>query len=252
MSYLRDRAVILKAEPFREHDRRLVLFGRSHGLLEAVARGASRKESKQSGHLVPFMEVEVMIAKGSAFDKLAVARVVDSHRRIRQRLGALTYTGAFFDLFERLQKPGIEDTELYHLLQEVLFVCDQLSEDPSIERTKLLLSASTLKLLDRIGYSPNLTRCALCHDTLEETEHRLLPGDGSIVHIDCYRSIRASQPHVEGVSNKTLALVRFLRTEPLMNVLYLTGTSLDFADASNVISYTLKQTPLTREPHGIQ
>ena len=41
--YLRDRAIVLRNEPFREHDRKVVLFGMQHGLLEAVARGASRK-----------------------------------------------------------------------------------------------------------------------------------------------------------------------------------------------------------------
>lgn len=252
MSYIRDRAVVLKSEPFREHDRRIVLFGRSHGLIEAVARGASRKEAKQAGHLVPMEEVEVMVAKGAAFDKLAVSRVVESHGAIRDNLGALTIVGTFFDLFERLQKPGIVDPELYNLLIEMLVVAERFIEDPTVERAKLLYAAAALKLLDRIGFAPSLSRCALCRDELREGDHRVIPTDGSLVHEDCYRSIRASQPNAEIVNHKTIALARFLRHEPLQNVLFITGTSLDFSQASNLIFLTLTQTPLTREPHGMQ
>jgi DNA repair protein RecO len=252
MSYIRDRAIVLKCEPFREHDRRIVLFGRSHGLIEAVARGASRKDAKQAGHLVPMEEVEVMIAKGATFDKLAVSRVIESHQSIRYTLGALTVVGTFFDLFERLQKPGIVDPELYNLLMELLVVAERLIEDPTVERSKLLYTAAALKLLDRIGFAPSLSHCALCRTELQEGDHRILPTDGSLVHEDCYRSIRASQPNAEAVSHKIIALTKFLRHEPLQNVLYITGTSQDFSQASNLIFHTLKQTPLTREPHGMR
>jgi DNA repair protein RecO len=252
MSYLRDRAIVLKCEPFREHDRRVVLFGRSHGLIEAVARGASRKESKQAGHLVPLEEAEVMVAKGATFDKLAVSRVIESHGQIRRRLGALAVVGAFFDLFERLQKPGIEDEELYNLLMEVLVTAERLTEDPTVERAKLLFAAAALKLLDRIGFAPPLSHCALCRDELREGDHRMLPDDGSLVHEDCYRSVRTSRPNAETVNHKILALARFLRREPLKNVLYLTGTSNDFACASAVIFQACRQTPLTSEPHGMK
>lgn len=252
MSYIRDRAIVLKSEPFREHDRRIVLFGRTHGLIEAVARGASRREAKQAGHLVPMEEVAVMVAKGATFDKLAVSRVLVSHHALREHLGALTVVGTFFDLFERLEKPGIIDSELYNLLVELLTVSELLNEDPTVERAKLLFSAAALKLLDRIGFAPSFSYCSLCRTELGEGEHRILPSDGSVVHVDCHRSIRASQPHAEPVNNKTLALARFLRHEPLRNVLYITGTSIDFSQASNLIFQALKQTPLTREPHGMR
>ena len=76
MPYIRDRVIVLRSESFREHDRRIVMFGLGHGLLSAVARGASAQQAKQGGHIVPFSEAEVLIAKGAAFDKLAVATVI--------------------------------------------------------------------------------------------------------------------------------------------------------------------------------
>lgn len=252
MSYIRDRVIILKSEPFREHDRRIVMFGRSHGLLEAVARGASRKESKQAGHLLPMNEAEVMIAKGAVFDKLAVSTVVRPNRGLRARLGSLAVVGSFFDLFERLERPGIQDPDLYELLRELLDVTSRLPEEPSVERAKLLFSAATLKLLDRTGFAPQLVRCSLCHDGFEDGEEvRQLPVDGSITHEDCYRSIRASQPNAELVHPSVLTVARFLREQPLDKTLMITGTSQLFAAVSAFVFQFIKQTPLHREPHGL-
>ncbi len=39
MPYLRDRVVILRSVPFREHDRMIVMFGWQHGLMERSGAG---------------------------------------------------------------------------------------------------------------------------------------------------------------------------------------------------------------------
>ncbi|MFA5130179.1 MAG: DNA repair protein RecO [Patescibacteria group bacterium] len=251
MSYLRDRAIVLKSEPFREHDRRVVMYGLSHGLMEAVARGALRHGAKQCGHLLPMTEADVMIAKGAAFDKLAVATCVNSYRGLRNRLGGLAIVGAFFDLFEKLQQPGISDESLYRLLQSLLDVASNLPEDPSIERAKLIYSAAVMKLLDRTGYSPQIQSCGLCRDTFEDEDVRQLPLDGSLAHEDCYRSVRSSQPNAMRLTHGVRSVARFLREESLDRALLITGTSQGFALVSSMILSFLKQAPLMKEPHGV-
>ena len=80
-------------------------------------------------------------------------------------------------------------------------------------------------------------------------------GSGVVGTADAQRLERAAGERpadAEAVSHKTIALARFLRHEPLQNVLYITGTSVDFSQASNLIFHTLKQTPLTKEPHGMR
>ena len=261
MPYLRDRAIILRSTPFREHDRKVVMFGAQHGLMEAVARGASAKEAKQGGHVVPFTEAEVLIAKGAAFDKLAVSRTVRSRPGIRRRLGALTFAGAFSDLFERLQRPGIVDMESYALLSEALDIADALPDEPSAERTRLLYSAAALKLLDRIGFAPPLSACASCREGFATDGAALaseavmdgpwlLPVEGSFLCPDCYRTVRRAHPNAEQVPAHALSLLRFLRREPLVQALRLTGTAEIFRRASLTLSTLLQQAPLTRAPHG--
>jgi len=252
MAYLRDRAVVLRSTAFREHDRRIVLFGVEHGLIEAVARGASSRDARQAGHIVPMTEAEVLIAKGSVFDKLAVAKLVSAHSRVRQRLGSLAFVGGFFDLFERLQKPGIVDATLFELLQDVLRVAGSLPDEPSTERARLLYTAAALKLLDRVGFAPPLSFCASCREgfTSDGGEVWLLPTDGSFVCADCYRTIRRAYPNAEEVTSITLGILRFLRREPLARVLDLSGTPEHLRSASFVLDRLLAQTPLPRAPHG--
>ncbi|OGL79240.1 DNA repair protein RecO [Candidatus Uhrbacteria bacterium RIFCSPHIGHO2_12_FULL_60_25] len=250
MPYLRDRAIVLRNEPFKEHDRKVVLFGIEHGLLEAVARGASRKEAKQAGHIVPMSEIEVLIAKGAVYDKLAVARLVEQHRAIRDRLGALAFVGSFFDLFERLQRPGIVDPGLYELLLDVLSIGESLPDEPSAERARLLWSAAALKLLDRIGLAPALSHCVSCRENVGESDAWMLPFDGTVACADCYRGLRTAHPNATCLAPTALTLLRFLRREPFGRVLLLTASTDVFAAASHAVSVTLQQAPLSKEPHG--
>jgi DNA repair protein RecO (recombination protein O) len=250
MSYLRDRVVILRSESFREHDRRIVMFGREHGLLEAVARGAGSAVAKQAGHVVPMCEADVMIAKGAAFDKLAVARMVEQRRAVRTRLGALAFVGGFFDLFERLQRPGIVDTGLYDLLLDVLSLAEQLPDEPSLDRTRLLYAAAALKLFDRIGFAPALSHCASCRESLGDADAWMLPLDSTLVCADCYRNLRRAHPHAEHVAQTVLALLRFMRREPLGQMLLITGMTDVFAGAAHIVHVASAQAPLSRAPHA--
>jgi DNA repair protein RecO len=252
MPYLRDRAIVLRSEAFREHDRRLVLFGQQHGLLEAVARGASAAVSKQGGHMVPFTETDVMLAKGVVFDKLAVARTVRAWPPVRIQLGSLSVAGAFADLFVRMQRPGIVDADAYTLLTELLDALDRLPQEPSVDRARLLYAAATLKLLDRMGFAPPLSACVSCREAFTEQMEGvwLLPTDGTFVCPDCERVLRRAHPTAQPVQTQVLALVRFLRREPLAHMAFLAGDASLFREATGVVSVLLSQAPLPRAPHG--
>ncbi|GMU25876.1 DNA repair protein RecO [Patescibacteria group bacterium] len=251
MPYLRDRVVILRSVPFREHDRMIVMFGWQHGLMEAVARGSGLARSKQAGHLTPMSEIDVMIAKGAMYDKLAVARITNHHRGIRKRLGALAFVGSFFDLFERMQKPGIVDETLYALLVEVLEAGESIPDEPSRERTGLLYAVAALKLLDRVGLAPALTHCASCREEMRYGEFFLIPHTATLTCADCYRVLRSANPNAEMIDQETLKLIRFLRKEPIRNVFLLTGRADQFVRVSSAILCALKAAPLQKEPHGL-
>jgi len=213
MAYLRDRVIVLKKEPFREQDRRYVMYGREHGLLVAIARGSSVRTSKQAGHLEPFSESEVMIAKGSAFDKLAVARLIRAPRM--PRLASFAVSGGISDLIARLLRPGIADERIFDLLSELLRTAESLPGDPSPDRARLLHAAATLKLLDLLGFAPHIERAP------------------------------------EGTSSvPSIALTVFLRRSSFADILRVTGTTDVFAAAADFVDEALRVTYLESPPHG--
>ncbi len=216
MPYLRDTAIVLKKEPFREQDRRYYLYGREHGLLIAVARGSSSPKSKQAGHLEPFSSAEVMIAKGAAFDKLAVAKqAIGPGIIIDKSLIGYAIRGSFSDLILRLVRQGVADERIYDLLSEVLDITARFPSEPSPDRARLIFSAATLKLLDALGFAPVINQ-----------------------------SGEATTPV------QSLALASFLRRAPLSEILRITGSVDVFRATSGFIEEALKATHLSEVPQG--
>ncbi|MBU1033251.1 MAG: recombination protein O N-terminal domain-containing protein [Patescibacteria group bacterium] len=211
MSYIRDRAFVLKRQPFNEHDRKYFLYGRSYGLLIAVARGTSLARSKQAGHLEPFSQSDVMIAEGKFFDKLAVARNIQ--HTPHENLGALAIMGSFCDLLISLSRPGISDGRIFDLISEVRDVCVGFTSEPTKERARLILAGSTLKLLDLLGFGPSF--------------------EGDL-----------------DVSPQSVTLLKFLRRFPLADAMRVT-VSTDIMEAtSSFIENAVSYTPLDKSPHG--
>ena len=217
MSYLRDTVIVLKKEPFREHDRRYTMYGLEHGLLVAVARGSSRATSKHAGLLEPLTESNVMIAKGATFDKLAVATGVDRVcvAPTKRLLAYYAVCGGFADLLIRLLRPGIADDRIFYLLRELIDTLAAAPSEPSPDRARLILSAATLRLLDLLGFAPHIERA----------------GEGT-------------------TSVPSLALAAFMRRSPLADVLRVTARTDVFAAASSFVEEALTHAPLDREPHG--
>lgn len=248
MSYLRDTVIILRHEPFREHDARITMFGRTLGKRMAVARGARRMEAKHLGHLEPLSEVEMMIAQGIAFDKIAVARLVRPRQTLRQDLAGLAIGGAYAHLVELMTRPDAPDEVLYDLLREILELASGLQSFPSVPRGRLVFAAATLKLLDLSGYAPHFDECLFCRVSLVEPVW-LLEKAGGLICEACVR--KEPSARVRKLPVNALRLLRFLRAKPLRDVLSLTASTDLFHATSAIIESALEQAPLHEEPHSL-
>lgn len=212
MSYIRDRVFILKTAPFREHDVWVSMYGRDHGKLEAVARGVRSWQAKQRGHVEPLTLVDVMVAKGASFDKLAVAHALEAQNDTRNKFGALVTLGSFAHLVDQLTRPGLADPDIFDLLSEFNATWSSSVREPSPERARLLYSTAALRLLRMLGYAPSFDRV----DVSDEAR-RLLQ-----------------------VLPRTSFSVAFSITAP--------ASVLD--EASQSVEQALRDTPLAEQAHG--
>ncbi len=221
MAYLRDTAIVLLNEPYREHDSWLTMYGKTHGKLIAVARGSRRWQAKQGGHLEPFSEIEVMIAHGQAFDKLAVATTVSVRHALRQRLSGLVIAGVISRLIERLTHPGASDVTVYGLLLELLNFTDDLQAEPTPERARLIVASITLRLLDTLGYALQLEQCVVCQKALTEPVW-FFPEAGGMICAVCMKDRARSFFQAVRLPDLSLRLLRFMRHSDLPNLARLT------------------------------
>ena len=168
MGYFRDMAIVLKQEPFREHDAWITLFGETQGKITSVARGCRKWSAKQLGHLEPFHIVEVMIAKGQAFDKLAVAKTVASARPIRGSLPGLMIASALCSYIEVMTRPGLPEPAIFELLLEILALSGSPLTNASPERVRFLINVSAARFLGTQGQLPERDVCTLCQKSMTE------------------------------------------------------------------------------------
>lgn len=242
MSYLRDTAIVLTYEPFREHDAWVTLFGREHGKLVAVARGCRVPKAKQIGHLEPFSKVDVMIAKGQAFDKLAVARSLGSSRALRQSLPALVLAGSTAHLVEQLTRPGLPESDIFFVLEEIHELAGQGIQGISANRTRLLANAAAVRILLAQGLMPTLDACGQCQAELVH-ESWWSPLAHGFVCKNCIADWR----HDQGLRLMDVhgrRLVRMLASWPLKELLTITIPLPIVILVSSLVEDWVQRTPL--------
>ena len=249
MPYLRDRAFVLRAEPFREQDNWLTCYGRALGKFTAVARGSRKLDAKHLGHLEPLSEVEIMLAKGVAFDKVAVVHLVTSRPHLRGSLSAAVLAGAAADFIDRLTYPGAPDGCIYELLQEVLDVFLDTTHEVTPIRGQFLFAAFTLKILRMLGHVPDLEHCGHCRTSLKDDNY-LMPKLGIIVCAACREVLR----HEIGtpLPSRAVTLLTFVSTQPLPECLKLTASEDLLAVVQSMAVVSLEHTAVRALPHGFE
>ena len=249
MSYLRDQVIILKKIPYREYDRQYILYGRAHGLLMAVARGTLKIQAKQSGSLEPFSRADVMIAKGKAFDHLAVAMPVAPHFEL-SKLGAFAAAGAFADLCLKLIQPGIADERIYKLWEDYLECLSSLPQDLTALRSQLIFATASLKFMDILGYGPTLGSCTSCRSVASLADAVYWAQGNGLICYNCRTALDSAQNFMRLPEN-SLNLLKLMRLSPFSDLLRISVPVDDLRHSLAIMRQVWSHAPLYREPHGL-
>ncbi len=234
------------------------MYGLEHGLLIAVARGASKTTAKQACSLEPLSFADVMNAPGKAHAHLAVAttshvsrltshvepRVANSEKR---KLGALVVGGAFADLCLNLLKTGIADKRIFELWQQLLSCLSDLPQEPTAYRSKLLYAAAALKLLKLLGYGPSLNTCLSCRREIEREEAKYSLDNNGVLCTSC-ATRDTSALFLEA---NALACLRLMESAAFVDLLPVSIPTDALQKALNAVRLALQHAPLDREPHGL-
>jgi len=194
-----------------EADRIVTLFSRDEGKIRAVAKGVRRPTSRSAGHLEPFTLTDVLFAVGKELDVISQADTLESFRHIRENLDLSAHAYYLAEVVDLLTEDRLENRAVYEVLVESL---RQLAEtsDP-----RLTLITFHLKLLEVLGYRPELRECVTCRSAIQPDKNHFSPILGGVICPTCGHA----EPSARPIGTSALKLLRFVqvtRGERVVNV----------------------------------
>jgi DNA repair protein RecO (recombination protein O) len=161
MALTRDRCICLRRVEYSETSQILTLFGREHGLLRLIAKGAHRRTkagaSKFDGgvDLLDLGDAVFSLRLEKDLATLTEWSLRDGHLELRQNLRAL-YLGQYAaELCSLLIEEHDPHPPLFDRLEETIL-------DLHTHRQEELFLAFQLDLFREAGYLPNFDACANC------------------------------------------------------------------------------------------
>jgi DNA repair protein RecO (recombination protein O) len=222
--------IIIGRTNFGEADRVVRFITPEHGKVAAVAKGIRKIKSRSGGHLELFGEAALMLISGRNLETVASARLIWYPHRLVGDYQRLGLAFAMAKATDRLTEPGQATPGLYQLLREGLGALDAGAGGPLIELW------FKLRLLNALGYRPELSACIICGRHSPELEYAFSAERGGIV---CHSDAAALDTPM------TTAQIKFWRL--LCDYNYVTIAQI--ANAADLAADTLQLCDLFYEHH---
>ena len=229
-----DRCTCLRKVEYSETSQILTLFGRNHGLMKVIAKGAHRTTkagaSKFGGgiDLLDIGDAVFTLDLEKQMGTLTEWKLQEGHLDLRRNLRAMYLAQYAAELVSFLIEEHDPHPELYDRLEQTLV-------DLSSPRQEEAFLAFELDLLRETGYLAELAACVSCSSALTEREPAFFsPGRGGVVCRNCEgiipdrlsvdsRLLRMVQtvlrlPRTEGTALRLPRLTRH-QTDPINRIL---------------------------------
>lgn len=162
------RAFILHRTSVREQDRVIEALTREEGRIRVFAPGVRQVASRRAGHLEPFMETRLVVARSGRGDTVSEARTLRAFPRAREDLARLHF---LFDMARLLREgtaEGQRDPALYDATLALAAAADAGASLPPF-----LLESAQVQVLRSLGAFPDVYRCTHCRKELRAGEFSL-------------------------------------------------------------------------------
>ncbi|MFO8035855.1 MAG: DNA repair protein RecO [Anaerolineales bacterium] len=203
---IRTEGVILRRRDFGEKDRLLTIFTRKMGRVSVIAKGVRNPQSKKSGHVEMFMRSSLLIAKGRNLHILTQAEVIDAYEPLRQSLAGIGYGSYVVELMDAFTYEEGANLPLYKLLVATL---ERLNKGNSPD---VILRYYELRLLDHVGFRPELFHCVECKKEIAEEDQYFSGALGGVICPGCAERVSLSRRRP--VSSRTLKYLRHFQRSP--------------------------------------
>jgi DNA repair protein RecO (recombination protein O) len=204
---LRDRlyrteAIILRRQDFGEADRLLTLYTPGFGKARVLAKGVRKPTSRKAGHVELLTHSRLLVAKGRNLDIVTQAETINAFLPIRDGLRKTSCAFYVAELVDKFTEEGEENRRLFDLLLSALFRLGDAQD------TSLVLRYFELRLLDYVGYRPQLSQCVRCGRPSGTDAGLFNPSEGGVLCLPCGQGERGCRD----VSPQVLASLLYLQS----------------------------------------
>lgn len=195
-----DEGIVLRRVNYGEADRILTVLTREHGKIGVIARGVRKAASRNAAATDLFVRSQMQLAKGRGeLDVLTQAErranpppLGDAFRAACASLCA--------ELADRVLESHHRDPETYELMVAALAGCADEDRDP-----RLAVTWFARRMIDRLGYAPQLQDCASCGMALPESPAAFSAVGGGLLCTRC-------SPADPGAVVCSVRVIKVLRT----------------------------------------
>jgi DNA repair protein RecO (recombination protein O) len=173
-------AIVLRRLDYGESDRILTLLTREHGKLAAIAKGARKSRTRMGSSLDLFGRSRMMLAKGANLDVVAQVELRGDVRHINGDLERTAYSCLVAEVVDKVLEDRHPVDDVFELVVETL---GRLNSPERLPRADS--SWFVMRILDLLGYMPQLHTCAGCGSPLPEAVSWFSPLLGGVLCARC-------------------------------------------------------------------
>lgn len=243
--FYKTKGIILKRADLGEADRILTIFTATQGKVKARARGVRKILSKLGGHLELFNLADLSFYSGKGLDIITACQVMECFSHLRSNLRKTSLAYYTTELLDKLTPEKQKDYRIYRLLKEIFRALD----NPRLTDTKklyLVVRSFELKLLNLLGYAPELKKCVACGKLVKPNLYFFSSKLGGLLCAQCKKQDTRSAK----ISINAIKTIKYLQDKDFNQVTKLKLPNLVFGEVRNIIinfiRYIFQKEPKTR------
>jgi DNA repair protein RecO (recombination protein O) len=200
----RAQGIVIRHRELGEADRILSLYTLEKGKVQAIAKGVRKIKSRKAGHLEPFTQVILQLAKGRNLDVITQVDTIRNFENIKKNLILTAQASYVLEILDRFTYEEGENRPLYNLLIETLVRLDN-GISPAIA-----VHYYEVHLMDILGFRPQLQECVVCGAAIQPENQYFSAKLGGVI---CPRSL-SGDPSAWSISMEALKYLRFFQRSP--------------------------------------
>ncbi len=173
------KGIVIGRTNYGEADRILTIMTAEHGKIRAIAKGVRKIKSRSGGHIELFGNVDFMIANGRGLDVMTGATLTWYPHDLASDYNKLGFAYLFSSMINKLVDENEPHIEVYELLGASLIALEKTGVEPQLELW------FKLRLLDALGYKPQLDGCIVCGENSGNVSYFISAERGGLVDDRC-------------------------------------------------------------------